>query len=121
MSDTTPPSGSAPTGSSVNPVYTKRNMTLYALTESEISTISALNAQVSMYFSISSFLLSACLSVYTNAVFYDTLNAAGALAKGYVAPLIGLLGAAFLIMGLIGVRRRASLVKQLKNDSAIQG
>jgi hypothetical protein len=123
-SEATPPSGSQPsatlTGASVNPIYTRRNMTMYALTESEITTISQLNTDVSLHFSIASFLLSMALGVYTNALFYDKLNSAGSLAQGFAAPLVLLLGMVFAIRGLFGLKRRSDLWSKLKTESAIE-
>lgn len=107
-------------GSSVTPVYTRRNMTMYALTESEVSTISSVNTQVSVDFALSSFLFSAALGVYTNSIFYNELNAAGSLAKYYAAPITFALGLVFLVRGVAGVRRRSKLWSGLKAESTIQ-
>ena len=122
--DATPPTGSQPpaalTGASVTPIYTRRKMTMYALTESEISTISQINADVSTNFSIASFLISISIGVYTNAVFYTQLNAAGELAKGFVAPVVIVVGVGFAIRGIMGLRRRSDLWAKLKAESAIE-
>lgn len=107
-------------GSSVTPVYTRRNMTMYALTESEVSTISSVNTQVSVDFALSSFLFSAALGVYTNSIFYNELNPAGSLAKYYAAPITVALGLVFLVRGVAGVRRRSKLWSGLKAESTIQ-
>ena len=120
MNDAQPPQQghSLPTltqiGSSVDPVYTRREMTFYVLTGNEGATISSLNASVSVYFSLSSFLIGIAFSIYINAIFYDKVNAAGTVAKSLVAPTIGLIGLAFLLLGIAGVRRRSTLWNDIK-------
>ena len=77
-----------PIGSTVNIVYTTRQVRHYALSENEIDNLSQLNSSAALDFSLASFLLSASIGVYTNSIFYDRLNAEGTLAKSYVAPLV---------------------------------
>ena len=107
------------TGASVTPVYTKRSITMYALTETEVTTISSINTRSTTDFSIGTFLLGLGVSVYTNAIFYSQLNSAGEVAKGYVAPLVCIVGAYFLISGAAGNRKRSRLWAKLKSESKI--
>ena len=93
---------------------------MYARTESEVSTISSINTQVSVNFSLASFLVSAAIGVYSNVAFATSLTPAGALAQSYAAPLTLVIAAIFLARGIGGVRRRSRLWGELKSQSQIQ-
>src|SRR5271163_470713 len=75
-------------GASVQVQYAKRIMRMYAINENEVRNIASYNSQATVYFSLASFLLSATVSIYANAIFYTDLTAAGQLAEKYVAPIL---------------------------------
>lgn len=91
---------SAMQGSKVDPVYTRRKMKMFLLNDGEVRTISILNMQATVFFTIASFFASAGLGIYTNAIFYEKLSPAGQVAWNIAAPSLLVLSVAFLVLGV---------------------
>ena len=104
-------------GSSLQPLYTSRRMKMYALTESEAISISAINLGSTFFFGLMSFFLTACLSIYFNGIFYETLTAAGILAYYYAAPFLLLLAIVCGVAGRIAIAKRRELWNEIKTNS----
>ncbi len=104
-------------GSSVLPLYVERKMKVYAITEHELESLSTRNAQTTAFYSIGSFILSAAISVWGNAIFYTELPAPALVAKYYGAPLSGLMALVFFGLGLHAARSRKSTWQQIKAES----
>jgi hypothetical protein len=104
-------------GASVQPQYAKRVMKVYAINENEVTTITSLNTQATFFFSLASFLTSAAISIFTNAVFYTELTPAGVLAKEYVAPMLCVVSVALIIIGVTNLWRRRKLWNEIRRES----
>jgi hypothetical protein len=104
-------------GASVQPQYAKRIMKVYAINENEVTTISSLNSQATLFFSLASFIASAAISIYTNAIFYTELTAAGQVAKYFVVPILCVLTVAFVGLGVMMLFQRRRLWKEIRRES----
>jgi hypothetical protein len=104
-------------GSQVNNVYTKRSMKYYSVTDTEANSLASEGVTASVYFAVGTFLLSAALSIYTNWIFIDAVNASGKLAKAYVAPILIVLGAISIGMGIFAHKRGSKLWDDIKSHS----
>jgi len=106
-------------GSSVVPLYVERKMKVYAITESEFASVSALNGQTTMFSSIGFAILSAALSIWVNAVFYTDVPPAAMLAQKYVAPIGVLIAASFFWLSWRATQTRQSTWNTIKTESAL--
>jgi hypothetical protein len=93
-------------------------MRMYAINESEVTTISSYNAQATAYFSLASFLLSASVSIFTNGIFYSNLTPAGQVAENYAAPILVVIAAFFAYLGVSAIRNRSSLWENIKRETS---
>jgi hypothetical protein len=105
-------------GSSLVPLYVERQMKVYAVTEGEVESLSTLNAQTTIFYSVGSFLASAAISIWVNAVFYTEIPPAALVAKYIVAPLVLLVSSAFFFLGWHATRSRRSTWEVLKRESS---
>jgi O-antigen/teichoic acid export membrane protein len=94
-------SGIAPVamGAIVQTMYVERQMRAYAVYHDEVSSLSYLNTQATLFFTIASSLFSFAVSIWTNAIFYTGLTAAGEVATKYVSWGLLILGAVFICLG----------------------
>jgi hypothetical protein len=111
-------SGGVPAGAIMRPHYMGRMMTTYPISEPELENISTLNAQVTVRFSVASFLLALALGIWTNAIFATELTPAGLLASEFVAPLLSLFAIGYAIAGAMSRRSRTSAWERIKSDAA---
>ena len=119
MANTIPTvSNSALTGATMRPQYMGRTMTTYPVSEPEMEQISSLNAQVTVRFSVATFLFGLAASIWTNAMFANELTAAGYLATYYVAPLLLLFSLGYAIGGVVAWRKRGNAWEKIKTDAA---
>jgi hypothetical protein len=105
-------------GSSVVPLYVERRMKVYAITDSEFSSVSMLNAQTTTFFSIGLAILSAAVSIWINAVFYADAPPAAVVAQKYVAPCGVLLALSFFWLAFRAIQNRQSTWERIKEESA---
>lgn len=110
-------SGDVPSGATMRPQYMGRTMTTYPVSEPEMDQISMLSAQVTVRFSVASFLLALAAGIWTNAVFATEMTAAGQLASYFVAPLLLLFSVGYAIGGFMARRSRTSAWGRIKSDS----
>ena len=94
-----------------------RVMTTYPVSEPELETISNLTSQVTVRFSIASFLGALAAGIWTNAIFATELTSAGELASKFVAPLIVVFAAGYAIAGFMSRRSRKSAWDRIKSDA----
>ena len=104
-------------GSSLVPLYVERKMKVYAVTESEVDSLSTRNAQATAFYSAGAFFLSASLSVWVNAVFYTDIPPAASVAKIYGAPLVLILAIVLFALGLHAAKSRKSTWEAIKRES----
>jgi hypothetical protein len=98
----------SPSGATVTTVYLEREVKAYAIQEHEFETLSMMNSLSSAFFAIGAFLLSAAISVWVNALFYETMPPTAEVAYKYVAPGVFVLGFIFLLLGVWAHCKRAS-------------
>lgn len=108
-------------GASVQPFYVQRTMKVYAINEHEVQTLSSLNAQATVFFSLGSFFLSAALGIWTNAAFATEPSAMSQVANMFIAPGCLVVAVAFMILGWVAMRSRNSTWQTIKNESSNVG
>ena len=112
-----PISTQSPPGATVTTVYLEREVKAYAVQEHELETLSMMNSLASAFFAISAFLLSAAISVWVNALFYETMPPRAEVANKYVAPGVLILGLIFVLLGVWANYKRASTWKTIKGQT----
>lgn len=101
----------------MRPRYMGRIMNTYPVSEPEMDHIASLHAQATVRFSVASLLFGLASSIWINAMFYTTLTPEGGLASHYVAPLLLIFSAGFVIGGFWAQFKRASAWKKIKMES----
>ena len=114
---TQPENAGKSSGSQLDPIYTRREMMLYSVNETEIATISNFNDQSTLGFSIGSFFLSQAIAISITSSFAEKLTPAGDLAVLYGVPFFGLAGVAGIVWGWLAARRRGKFWNEIKNSS----
>jgi hypothetical protein len=110
-------SPASPTGSSVTPIYSNREMEFVSISKGEIDNISSETTQATVFFTLSSFVASAAVGIYTNAAFYDKVTPTGEIAIGVAAPVLLAIAAAFAIIGLMHVRSRRKIWTRITKEA----
>lgn len=104
-------------GATVRPRYMRRVVDTYPVSEAEMLVISALNDQITVRFATATFLSGLAFSILMGGVFADELNAVGALAVEFVAPLLLFAAAGFAIGGLVAQRQKRREWDRIKRES----
>ncbi|HWE75789.1 MAG TPA: hypothetical protein VG328_21695 [Stellaceae bacterium] len=104
-------------GATVRPRYMRRVVDTYPISESEMLVLSAFNDQITVRFATATFLAGLAFSFFTGGVFADRLNAVGALAVEFVAPLLLLAAASFAVGGLIAQRQKRTEWERIRRES----
>ncbi len=92
-------------------------MNTYPVSESEMDYISSLNAQATVRYSSSTFLLGIAISIWVNAAFYQQLTPIAELATYYVAPFLALAAALFASGGVWAQHKRKGEWAKIKAES----
>lgn len=113
------PPAQAPQGAKIVTAYAERKVSAYAIIESEVESISMMNAQSNIYFSVGAFLAAAAISVYVNASFYDpkAVPPAAELLCKFGAPVCGVVAIVFVILGVMSINSRNSTWDRIKEES----
>lgn len=82
-------------------------MRAYAVYHDEVSSLSYLNTQATLFFTVASSLVSFAVSIWTNAIFYTGLTPAGEVATRYLSWVLIGLGAVFIGLGIHAMRSRS--------------
>jgi hypothetical protein len=104
-------------GATILTAYAARQVKAYPIFETELDSISFLNTQATIYFSLASALFSFAVGILTNAAFVDTMTAPGAILAKVIAPLL-IVGA--ICAGLLGrhaFKSRASQWSKIRHES----
>jgi hypothetical protein len=122
MSNTTPPPNTSnpqlQIGSSVVPLYVERKMKVFAVTEGEFASLSALSAQTTFFSSTGMAILGSAVSIWVNALFYTDVPPAAYIAKVYVAPTAVLIAIVFFGLAVYAHLARRSTWAQIKSESS---
>lgn len=115
-----PPAIPAPLqiGSSLIPLYVERKMKVYAVTDGEFASLSALNAQTTFFSSIGLAILASAISIWINALFYTDVPPAAFVAKVYIAPASVVIAIVFFVLAAYAHRARRSTWNQIKSKSS---
>jgi hypothetical protein len=117
MANGIPSAGDVPSGATMRPQYMGRVMNTYLVSEPEMENISSLSAQSTARFSISTLLLGLAASVWINAIFYSELTPDAKVACYYVAPLLLVFSAVFVIGGIWAQHKRRNAWQRIKDES----
>ncbi len=104
-------------GATILTAYAERQVKAYPIFETELDSISFLNTQVLVYFSVGSALLSFAVGIWTNAAFAENLTPAGTLLARVAGPLLCVASAAAYLLGLNARRSRVSQWMKIKQES----
>jgi hypothetical protein len=104
-------------GATMLPRYMRRIVDTYPMSESEMLVISTLNDQITVRFATATFLAGLAFSIWVGRAFADKLNATGALAVDFVAPVLLLAAAGFAIGGLVAKRHKRGEWDRIKRES----
>lgn len=102
-----------------NPIFAKRNMTVYAIPEYELSAISSLNTQSTMFYSVGSGALSIFVALILQAIFTDsaTMSALGKATLILGCPISLILSAVFFILGYSVQKLKEKNIDRIKKES----
>lgn len=102
-----------------NPIFAKRNMTVYAIPEYELSSISSLNTQSTTFYSVGSGALSVFVTLLTQAIFSDwsTMAAMGKATLILGLPLFSILSTIFFFLGYSASKLKERNIEKIKKES----
>ena len=104
-------------GPAIKTIYTERQVRAFTVLETEFQSLTSLNVQTTVYFSLGSALLSFGLGIWVNAIFYTTLAPIAKLAAVYIAPLFLVLAVVFYGLGIAAYLRRRTALRSIGNNS----
>jgi uncharacterized iron-regulated membrane protein len=117
--------GQAPTftserGATVKTTYVEREVQALAVFDTEVETISSLNTQATVFFSVGTGLISLAGGIWTSAAFSTQLTPAGQLAVTLAAPVLCLLSLVFFGLALVAWWKRKSALNTIRSQSRSQ-
>lgn len=105
-------------GSTVDLVYSSRQMRCFSITESELQQISLANIGITASFSFGSALLAFYLDIFKDTVLATEVPAQAQTVIGYVQPVLFGLGLGFWILAAVLMYWRRNMVKLIRDESA---
>lgn len=102
-----------------NPIFAKRKMTVYAIPEYELNSISSLNAQSTTFYSIASGNLSVFVTLLIQAIFSDWSTMAS-IAKATLIlglPLFSIMSLIFFFLGYLTSKLKRNNIEKIKKES----
>lgn len=112
-----PKFGGAPAGATMQAQYMARTMKCYPVHESELETLSTLNAASTVFTSIGSACLAFAVGIATNAAFAETMTPVAQVATGLGAPVLAVIALVFYGLGIGASLRRRSLWDKIKREA----
>ncbi|CZJ15090.1 hypothetical protein [Legionella pneumophila] len=108
-------------GSTVTPVYAKRNIKIFAIPESELEILSSMSTDVTIFYSVFSFFLSMTIALFLSGIFADKLeeNMFGKFLFCYGTPTALVLAVLFLGIAVYKHSKRKNLITIIKQESVI--
>jgi hypothetical protein len=118
MNDSAPAiSTETPRGATVKTTYVERQVKAFAVLEAEVDALSSLNAQATTFFSVSSAAISYAVSIWTNAAFAQQPTPEAIVASHMAAPILLVLAAVFVGLGIHSLIRRSATVNSIRTQS----
>lgn len=106
-----------PNGSTVEPIYSARQMRCYSVTESELRQIGLANLGITAFSTIGSACLAFWLDIFKDTVLAESIPEAAQIAISYVEPLLLVFGVGFWIVAGLGVLWRHKMIELIKKES----
>jgi hypothetical protein len=104
-------------GSTVQMLYVRRAMKVYALPESELKGVALMNTLASVFFSAGSGFLSLGIGIWVDSAFQEELSPAGEILAKVTAPAAMVVAAIFGCLGIWALRARGSSLKTIQQES----
>jgi len=102
----------------IEPVYARREMKAYAVTENEIAIIFSLNFEKTVFFAIGTFFASIVLTIILNTAFSTgQLSPQGQVISTWGLYVSAIIMAVFYVLGIITLCRAKSAWQTIKNES----
>jgi hypothetical protein len=104
-------------GATVTNSYVGREVMVYAVFETEVDSLSSLNAQATVFFSVGTGLLSFAAAIWINRAFYTDIPPAAQLATSVGAPI--LLALSVVFFGLAGHAwySRSKIIRRVRSQT----
>jgi apolipoprotein N-acyltransferase len=112
---------SAVHGAIIHPVYAKREVMHFAVSEHELSTLTLVNAQVVFCSSAATFLVGIGMTILIGIWLSNTSNSTTDILGRVAAPLILIFALAFAIAGVVLWRWRGGSINRIKRESGVAG
>lgn len=106
-------------GGTVQPVYTRWCPKVYVIPETTLTEITHFNTEATIFYSISSGLLSIAVGIWIGAAFEVTLNPVSTVLTFLAAPSFIVLSVISLILGLHATRTGKSMLTSIKQESQL--
>ena len=100
--------------------YARREMTIYALNESEIRSISFMNALAMAFFSLASASCTFALGVLVEGAFQESLTAEAAVLNEVVSPVCVVFTIIFAGLGIWALVHRGSMLNTVRSESHVE-
>jgi hypothetical protein len=107
----------APSGSTIEPLYTKRTMRAYSVTESELNMLSVINGLAAVCASIATGLLGLCIGIQQEVMFSAELPESGAALRDFARPILFWSAMAFYGFALITLVWRYNTLHIIKREA----
>ena len=106
-------------GSFVQPVYLRREMTFYAIEQSELESISSFNTLASAFFSATASLLFLGVGIWVESTFQEAMTPEAMLLRNFGAPVLWALALGCGCLGIWAKRRRSDQLSTIRTESKI--
>lgn len=100
--------------------YAKREMTVYALNESEVRSISFMNVLAMAFFSLASACATFAIGIRVEAMFQESLTAEAAVLNVMAPPICTVGALVFGGLGIWALLHRGSMLKTLREQSRVE-
>ncbi len=105
-------------GSTIEPVYSKRKMKMYSVTESELKQIGLANIGITGTASLGSAFLAFSLDIFKDTVLAGSIPAAAQAAIDYVQPICLFVGLGFWVFSAFLVWWRKGMLDLIRKESS---
>ncbi len=104
-------------GSTVEPLYSSRQMRCYSVTESELKQIGLANLGITAFSSIGTGMLAFSLDIFKDTVLAGGVPESAKVALSFVQPVLLIGGIAFWVFAIFAIFWRRDMIKIIKHES----
>ena len=101
-------------------LFARREMTIYALNESEVRSISFMNTLAMAFFSLASACLTFALGVWVEGAFQENLSAEATVLNAMAPPICAVGTIVFAGLGIWALMHRGSMLKTVRSESHVE-